>query len=49
MTESQDKLAGIIKSTSKLIRGRIEVDEFQDTGELMKHVGKERNIDSRIK
>ena len=44
MTESQDKLAGIIKFHLSSLEGRIEVDEFQDTGELAKNMW-DRNID----
>lgn len=42
MTEPQDNLAGIIKFHLNSSEGRIEVDAFQNTSELDKPSGKEK-------
>lgn len=42
MTEPQDNLAGIIKFHLNSSEGRIEVDAFQNTSELAKPSGKEK-------
>lgn len=49
MTESQDKLAGIIKFHLSSSEGELKLMNFRILVSWPKHVGKERNIDFRNK